>query len=85
MGGLGRASMRGREKEQKHLPALNLHPSLRTPGGLVAARCGDIWHSSMATLNQKWNSATQRASEGAEAAGVIFGGSGWISWSWLSG
>lgn len=26
-------------------PALNLHASRRIPGGLVAARHGDVWHS----------------------------------------
>lgn len=38
-------------------PAPNLRSGLRTPGGLVAARRGDVWHSSVATLDQKWKPA----------------------------
>lgn len=53
---MGQASRRGREKEQKHHPDLNLPSGLGTPGGLGCRR-GDVWHSSVATLDQKWKPA----------------------------
>lgn len=50
-------------------PALNLHSGPRTPGGLVASRHGDVWHSSMATLDQKWKPAYSEGFRGRWGCG----------------
>jgi hypothetical protein len=48
------------------------HPT--TPGGLVTARHGDVWQSSVATLDPKWKPASPKTSEGAGAAGSLLRG-----------
>lgn len=81
----GRASRRGREKEQKHRPGLSLPSGLGTPGGLVAAGVEMSGIPQWPRWTRNGSQPTRRASEGAGAAGVTFWGSGWISWSRLSG
>ena len=75
----------GREKEQKHHPDLNLPSGLGTPGGLVAAGVEMSGIPQWPRWTRNGSQPTRRASEGAGAAGVTFWGSGWISWSRLSG
>lgn len=78
--------MWGGVKEQKHLPSPE--PALWPREHLVA-----LWLPGMEMLGipqwPRWtrngSQPIQRASEGSGAAGVTFWGSGWISWSWLSG
>lgn len=85
MGRFGEGFYEGRGERRNTSPASNLHSGLRTPGGLVAARHGDIWHSSMATLDQKWKPAYPEGFRGQwDRRGHLLG-SVWISWSGLSG
>lgn len=70
---VGRASMTSREKEQKHLPRPELHPGQRTPGGPAAARHGDGWHFSVATLERNESQLSQRSSEGSGGLTGFYG------------
>lgn len=55
---MGKTSMSSRAKKQKkHLPTPKPLCWPKTPGGLVAARHGDVWHSLVTSLGQKWKPA----------------------------